>query len=421
MQPSSNDFYDEVIEEEEYFEEDDDGDSMGDEELLAFVKTSLQDEYRQRQGTASREEAAKTALLGTSKESSQLSLPVAVDFVVELEVTSDSTSVYEEIVVGENSFTGSQGHTEKLGIIDSNHNYSQAGEHIQEQDRDEVYVESIKSSMERLSLQTKPTQQESPSDCASHGSQTGAISEYIEEIEVEEGYSESEYEEHVIERWFGSRDQEPENLEAACRVLIPIIYRGENVCADTMIRRTPLSELYKYLKQHYDYKKEIKKDLTEEETESETAQMSVQELFLMRTSGKGQPADKGTTTSQITVNETVSKRNALLTSMSSPRKIRSPWGKGKKGVKMNQSDVSFCSSFDDSQVIYEEISITDFEDSCNVLEESESVFEEIVEETESYDVEVVVEESITSDEAECAIDSDLVGESENDVNSDPTS
>jgi hypothetical protein len=62
-----------------------------------------------------------------------------------------------------------------------------------------------------------------------------------------------EWEEQVIEKWF-RRDSLPDDLAAACIELIPIVYKGEDVSADTMMRRTPLKELYAYLKQHLDYK-----------------------------------------------------------------------------------------------------------------------------------------------------------------------
>jgi hypothetical protein len=62
-----------------------------------------------------------------------------------------------------------------------------------------------------------------------------------------------EWEDQVIEKWF-RRDSLPDDLAAACLELIPIVYKGEDVSADTMMRRTPLKELYTYLKQHLDYK-----------------------------------------------------------------------------------------------------------------------------------------------------------------------
>lgn len=62
-----------------------------------------------------------------------------------------------------------------------------------------------------------------------------------------------EWEEQIIEKWF-RRDSLPDDLSAACKELIPIVYKGDDVNADTMMRRTPLKELYKYLKQHLDYK-----------------------------------------------------------------------------------------------------------------------------------------------------------------------
>ncbi|KAL3943676.1 MAG: hypothetical protein SGBAC_002257 [Bacillariaceae sp.] len=62
-----------------------------------------------------------------------------------------------------------------------------------------------------------------------------------------------EWEDQIIEKWF-RRDVLPDDLSTACRELIPIVYKGQDVNPEVMIRRTPLPELYKYLKQHLDYK-----------------------------------------------------------------------------------------------------------------------------------------------------------------------
>ena len=64
---------------------------------------------------------------------------------------------------------------------------------------------------------------------------------------------EPEYEEQVIEKWFG-RDEMPEDLASACMAMIPVVYKGEDVDVQTMMRRTPLPDLYKYLKQQLEYK-----------------------------------------------------------------------------------------------------------------------------------------------------------------------
>ncbi|CAJ1947526.1 unnamed protein product [Cylindrotheca closterium] len=62
-----------------------------------------------------------------------------------------------------------------------------------------------------------------------------------------------EWEDRIIEKWF-SREALPDDLSTACRELIPIVYKGQDVNPEVMIRRMPLPELYKYLKQHLDYK-----------------------------------------------------------------------------------------------------------------------------------------------------------------------
>eukprot|EP00980_Cylindrotheca_fusiformis_P008422 scaffold1784_cov116-Cylindrotheca_fusiformis.AAC.2 len=62
-----------------------------------------------------------------------------------------------------------------------------------------------------------------------------------------------EWEEQVIEKWF-RRGSLPDDLSAACKELIPVVYKGDDVNVELMMRRTPLEELYKYLKQHLDYK-----------------------------------------------------------------------------------------------------------------------------------------------------------------------
>lgn len=103
-------------------------------------------------------------------------------------------------------------------------------------------------------------------------------------LEVEESSHasvHSEYEEQVIEKWFG-RNEEPcaEDLETACRSLIGIVYKGEDVDPETMIRRTPPLELYRYLHQHYLYKKEVKQEEIEETAEvSKPNQRSLEDLF----------------------------------------------------------------------------------------------------------------------------------------------
>ncbi|KAL3921431.1 MAG: hypothetical protein SGARI_006683, partial [Bacillariaceae sp.] len=114
-----------------------------------------------------------------------------------------------------------------------------------------------------------------------------------DEVEIiEDGDDgDDEYEEQVIEKWF-QVDTLPDDLESACRQLIPIVYKGEDNHADpdTMMKRTPLPELYKYLKQHYDYKKDVKKEICEEtaqQVEQGKQQASLQELFQRRADKMG--------------------------------------------------------------------------------------------------------------------------------------
>jgi hypothetical protein len=104
----------------------------------------------------------------------------------------------------------------------------------------------------------------------------------------EESFIEDEeiYEEHVIEKWFQA-DSLPEDLESACRQLIPIVYKGEeHADPETMIRRMPVRELYRYLKQHYDYKKDIRKEVLEESVQEVGSgninHPNLQELFRLR-------------------------------------------------------------------------------------------------------------------------------------------
>jgi hypothetical protein len=88
------------------------------------------------------------------------------------------------------------------------------------------------------------------------------------------------YDEQVIEKWFQKED-EPENLHAACKALIGVVYKGEDVDVEGMMRRSPLPELYKYLKQHYDYKV-ITSQVEEKPEEPETKEATVQDIFKKR-------------------------------------------------------------------------------------------------------------------------------------------
>ncbi len=406
MQASSEEFSEEEILEEEFVEEDGDEDSMGDEELLAFIKSSLQDEYQQRRST--KETLLKEISNGvTDKALSVPTVNVAPDLVNP--TSSDASYIYEEVIV-ENSFNKDP--TESFTTLGSNYEYSE------QEVGDEVYIESIASSMQQLFLERKAENARKEAQYAPPASPACESSNSIEDIEEEEVQSECDYEEQIIERWFSQRNQEPEDLEAACRILIPIIYKGDNICAATMMRRTPLPELYRYLKQHYDYKKEIRKDLTEEETESGEAQVSLEDLWRKRSGNKALPPNMEPKLNALqgeqseSLGKVISRQFTRVNGLSSPRARRSPWGKTKKGLKIDIQDGPFqpCASFDDSQVIYEEISVTDNDASCLLLGGSECTFEEFIEETESYEVEV--EESVHEGEEHHVIDSEREGGSE---------
>lgn len=89
----------------------------------------------------------------------------------------------------------------------------------------------------------------------------------VEEESLDEAVENSDegiYEEQIIEKWFRI-ESIPDDLENACRQLIPIVYKGEeHADPEIMMRRTPLHELYKYLKQHYDFRRDVKKDISYE-------------------------------------------------------------------------------------------------------------------------------------------------------------
>ncbi|CAB9497167.1 expressed unknown protein [Seminavis robusta] len=74
-----------------------------------------------------------------------------------------------------------------------------------------------------------------------------------EEVEAEES-SESEYADQVVESWNEVIEEQPEDLEAAVSALIAVVYKDEDVDVESMLRRTRLPELYKYLKSQYWYK-----------------------------------------------------------------------------------------------------------------------------------------------------------------------
>ena len=76
--------------------------------------------------------------------------------------------------------------------------------------------------------------------------------------------------------------------------MIPIVYKGQNVNPDVMMRRTPLPELYKYLRQHLDYKQMKTKDNLskfeqmfggsdeEDDEEEESAELGLDQMLKAR-------------------------------------------------------------------------------------------------------------------------------------------
>ena len=98
------------------------------------------------------------------------------------------------------------------------------------------------------------------------------------------GDNDSDYEEQVIEKWF-RQEELPDNLEEACLAMIPYVYKGQDVNPETMMRRTPLPELYKYLKQHVDVinlKKEMGTAPVEDDEDYEEPQQTLEDLLIQR-------------------------------------------------------------------------------------------------------------------------------------------
>lgn len=76
-----------------------------------------------------------------------------------------------------------------------------------------------------------------------------------EEEEVVSESDQSEYADQVVESWQDVLDQEvPDDLEGAVRTLFAVVYKDEEVDLEKLKRRTPLPELFKYLKRQYWYK-----------------------------------------------------------------------------------------------------------------------------------------------------------------------
>lgn len=174
---------------------------------------------------------------------------------------------------------------------------------------DEDYLTSIRLSMQREFLARKSNSHSSNREVIHAFREGGEASDsrladdeqdILEEIIDDSNAGEDIYEEQVIEKWF-QVDSLPDDLESACRQLIPIVYKGEEHAApETMMRRTPLVELYRYLKQHYDYKKDIKKEISEETAQEiasgSTTQSSLQDLFRqrsMQTTNRADGVQKG--------------------------------------------------------------------------------------------------------------------------------
>ena len=78
------------------------------------------------------------------------------------------------------------------------------------------------------------------------------VEEEVIEHAVEES-SDSGYEQ-VVESWQRVVDEEPVDLEAAVTALIAVIYKDEEVDIEKVLKRTPLQDLYKYLKRQYWYR-----------------------------------------------------------------------------------------------------------------------------------------------------------------------
>jgi hypothetical protein len=139
---------------------------------------------------------------------------------------------------------------------------------------EEDYIADIRASLLGIQKSRLAEQQEKTEE-ANIPSQ----SSFDESVVTTEAPEEDEYEEQVIEKWFG-RDSEPEDLHAACKALIAIVYKGEDMDGEKMMRRTPLPELYRYLKQHFEYKvdtNQVKEDEPEVKQKS-----SIQDLFKNR-------------------------------------------------------------------------------------------------------------------------------------------
>lgn len=244
---------DEIVEEEEeIIETVDDDSSVGDEQFLANIQASLQDVFRRRK--------AQIEVEDTSSLVSPLQSPRPTK-------SGDSR---DEVSYLEVSIAKSSG-------------------------------ESIYSYQSFTSVVDEPTADERQNHGRSLSRVVGELNEsqttFLALEESSHASGQSEYEEQVIEKWFGRNEEpRPEDLETACRSLIAIVYKGEDVDPETMIRRTPPLELYRYLHQHYLYKKEVKKEKMDESLEPKKAQQkSLEDLFkdrlALNATTKCQPED----------------------------------------------------------------------------------------------------------------------------------
>jgi hypothetical protein len=218
---------------------------------------------------------------------------------------------------------------------------------------------------------------------------------------------EDEYEEQVIEKWFG-RDEEPDDLEAACRALIPIVYKGEDADPETMIRRTPLPELYKYLKQQIDYK-DMKNEQDEVETELAKQRTSIKDLFKNRSApapsispnneDNGVEEEEEVVTEEVVVSEEEEENLYVDSLLQEFRSLKAAGEAPSKAPKKEDNDVEE-EIIGDSESVSVEKDVVEEEEEV-VEEEEEVVEEEIIEDSESVDVEkdvVEEEEEVVSEE-----------------------
>jgi hypothetical protein len=135
----------------------------------------------------------------------------------------------------------------------------------------EDYIADIRASLLQIQKSSFAKQQKKIEEA-----NISPINSFDEAVVTTEAQEEDEYEEQVIEKWFG-RDFEPDDLHAACKALIAIVYKGEDIDGETMMRRTPLPELYRYLKQHFQYK--VDTNQVKEDEHEVKQRKSIQDIF----------------------------------------------------------------------------------------------------------------------------------------------